>query len=370
MHIMHFWQNHALYVKNVIIFIIRVLKLLVMQGKYILLALIVVLITFPPAGASLNKIAAGAPVFIGESNVDLTSALDNCRIIAWWPAGSDTSRPAAKNITLRPLNEISPALSHYTFTPAEYGGYNGTWYCEEKKPLKAVFSVLDPQVRIRVWDLSNDVDVTGTTVLSAANVTYRIDTNLNTALQLKYRPDLTPADTFWSVKLFDPAGRSFTNIYTGSSGAPDTVILTLDNTPFISSSPYYWGKGTVWNRASRGPQGDFVYPPGKYLFTASQNLNGMQGTYKSAGITNVEGKLTSSADVTFLPYQVITQTPTPAAPVSTPEATLSPEVTGTTTLPEPASTPEPVKTTYAAVPVWLALAGLGVAAALIVRRMQ
>jgi hypothetical protein len=359
------------YLKNVIIFIIRVLKLLVMQGKYILLALVILLVIIPPGGASLNKITAGAPVFIGETNVDISRSLDNCRVIAWWPDGADTSKPPGKNITLRALNEISDTINHYSFTSAEYGDYTGTWYCEEKKPLKAVFVVKKPEVKIRVWDRGNDKDVTGMTIPSTANVTYRIDTNLDSAMDLRYRPDITPADSFWTVKLTNPAGLSVTNIYTGSYGAAGTVILTLDSAPRVTRSPYLWESGSVWNRASRNIQGELVYPPGTYTFTASQNLNGMQAAYKAAGITDTEGSVTSRADVTFTQAPLVTTTPTAVVPsVTTPAAAepVPPEITYSSTPVSPTAvttTPVPVKTTYQPLPEWIALAGVGIAAAFV-----
>lgn len=341
-----------------------------MQGKYILLASFILLALIVPAGASTNKIIAGAPVFIGETNVDITRALDNCRIIAWWPEGADTSRPAAKNMTLRPLNEVTDALNHYSFTSAEYEKYPGTWYCEEKKPLKAVFVVTEPRLTIRVWDLDNDKDVSGQTVPSTTNVTYRIDTNLDSALQWKYRPDVTPADSIFTVKLVDPAGRSLANVFTGSSGAAGAVILPFESAPLVSTSPYLWKGGSSWNRASRNAQGEEVYPMGTYVFTVSQNLDGMQASYKAAGITNTDGRLTSTANVTFVKAAMVVSTQAPVVSAemtgasATPEGTPSPEtsLTQIPATPLPA-TPVPEKTTYAPLPEGIALIGLFIAAA-------
>ncbi len=336
-----------------------------MQGKYILLVLILFLLTVIPSGGITTKIVAGAPVFIGESNVDITRALDNCRIIGWVPEGFEPTMPAAKNITLRSLNEYSPVMSKYTFSPSDYSGYAGTWYCEERQPHDTVFVVHEPEVKMSVWDIDANKDVTGTTVPTTANVTYHIDTNMDVALQLKYRLELTPADGFYTVKLSDPNQMSVTNIYTGSYGAPDTVILTLDTSPYISSSPYIWKSGGSWDLQARNIQGDFVYPPGTYRFTVSQNLNKMQDVYKSEGITDTEGKLTSTAEITFVQPTWVTSTPSQVTPKETPAETVTPEITGSpvtapTTQPP---TPVPVPTTYAPLPEWIALAGFGIAAA-------
>jgi hypothetical protein len=334
----------------------------------------VFLVIMPLGEASTKKISVGAPVFIGETDLDITSALDNCRIISWWPEGADTSQPAGKTITLRALNEISPAMSHYTISPGEYGNSTGTWYCAERKPLKTVFVVQDPKVAIRVWDLNNNTDVSGTTVPMTANVTYRIETNLDTALQLKYRPELNPADSFWTVKLTDPTGNGITNIFTGTYGAADTIILTLDSNPLITSSPYLWRSGSDWNRASRSAQGGLIYPPGTYTFTVSQNLNGMPGEYQSAGITDTDGKLTNSAKITFASAAGVTSIPTAEITTETTEVANIPETTVTETVPpidEPEMpTPVPEKTTYAPLPGWIVLAGLGIAAVFAARQRR
>jgi hypothetical protein len=337
-----------------------------MQGKYILLVLVLLLLTVMPSAGSTTRIISGAPVFVGESNIDLTRALDNCRIIGWWPEGTEPSFPAVKNITLRPLNEVSSALSKYTFSPAEYRNYTGTWYCEERQPFKPVFVVQEPEIRIRVWDIDADRDVSGETIPSTANVTYRIDTNTDAALQVKYRPELTPADGFMKVLLTDPSGKRVTNIYTANYGAPGNVILTVDEAPYITKSPYiwnFWKGGSFWNRAARNIQGDLVYPPGTYRFTASQNLNRMAESYSAAGITDTDGKLTSTAAITFAPVAVITTTPAAAVtpPAPTLPATMPEPVPVTTTGTPVPPTPVPTKTVYQPLPAWIALAALALA---------
>jgi cell division septation protein DedD len=267
-------------------------------------------------------------------------------------------------------------LSRYTFSPGEYGNATGTWYCEEKKPQKPVFIVTEPQVAIRVWDLDSGTDVSGTTIPVTANITYRIETNIDTALQLKHRPDLTPADSFWTVRLTDPTGRGLSNIYTGSYGAASTQILSFDSAPLVASSPYDWRSGSAWNRASRNAQGGLIYPLGTYTFTVSQNLNGMEAVYKSAGITETGGKLSHSTQVTFVAEPVVTSTPAVSPPPKTPQPgetapTTQPAQTTPVETTHPALEPEPPvpeRTTYAPLPGWIVLASLLVAGAYVAYR--
>lgn len=346
-----------------------------MQGKYILLILIFLLFTILPSGAITTKIVAGSPVFIGETNVDLTRALDNCRIIGWVPEGSSPTMPAAKNITLRPLNEISSVLSKYTFSPADYSGYTGAWYCEERAPYKTVFVVHEPELKISVWDLDADKDVTGMTVPSTGNVTYRIDTNMDVALQHKYRLELTPADSFYTVKLTDPSGKNVANIYSANYGAPDMVVETLESQPYITSSPHtwnFWKAGGSWNRQARNIQGDLVYPPGTYQFTVTQNLNKMQDAYRAAGITDTEGKLTSTAGITFVqPAIAVPETTLPVAEVTTaPGPTLTADIPATAPATAEPVPEETTKAVYQPLPAWIVLAALGAAGAVAVLKKR
>jgi Domain of unknown function (DUF3821) len=345
---------------NVIIFIIRVLKLLFMYGKYFFLALVVIMAVSFPAAGSLTKIAAGAPVYIGEQNLDISSGLQGCHVIGWWPEGGDLTATPSKTVTVIPSVEDSDIAFSYTIDPKIFSGYAGTWYCVDKKPLRAVFELREPQLVIRVMDLDSNKDITGKTVPLTANITYRIETNLDAALQYRYRPEITPADTFFAVNMTDPRGRDLFLLYTGSYGKSDTHTLSINGHPFISASPYDWKEGSQWNRMSRNAQGDYLYPTGTYTFTVTQNLNHMQEMYTSSIPEDRTGHLDSSAAVTFspaesTPVQIITVTPA-GSRVTT---TGSPQVT---TL--PVMTDIPVRTTYSPLPLWVAAAGLAIAIAI------
>ena len=243
---------------NVIIFIIRVLKLLFMHGKYFFLTFAFILVLVSPVAGSLTKITAGSPVYIGEQNLDISAGLQGCRVIEWYEPGANMSGPAQKNVTIIKTLEDSNIAFSYTISPDIYSGYEGTWYCEGKRPLRPIFEVLKPQISVRFWDLDKDADVTGQTIPVTANITYRIDTNLDKALQLNNRPDMTSLDSIYSVTLTDPANQSLQTIYTGSYGKADTVGLPVEQKPIIKESPYYWRHGSSWDRTARNIQGDTV----------------------------------------------------------------------------------------------------------------
>ena len=353
---------------NVIIFIIRVLKLLFMHGKYFFLAFALIMVLASPAAGSLTKITAGAPVYIGEQNLDISAGLQGCRVIDWWDVGADTDAPPQKNITIIKTLDDSNIAFGYTISPEVYSGYTGTWYCEGKQPLRAVFEVLQPQITVRFWDLENDADVTGKTIPVTANITYRIDTNLDKALQLRYRPDMTSLDSFYNVSLVDPGNKVLFSVYTGSYGKTDAHGLLFDSNPIITASPFFWKDGSAWDRTSRNIQGDLISPLGTYTITVNQNLNNMQELWEQTTPENQAGVLESSATVTFIkPASTPVQTVSVPVTASSGTVTTAPPVPPTAplktaTLP-PTRTPVPTKTTYAPLPLWVVVAALGIALA-------
>ncbi|MDO8874370.1 MAG: DUF3821 domain-containing protein [Methanoregula sp.] len=337
-----------------------------MQGKYLFITFCVIFLLIAPAAASLNKIAAGSPVFIGEKNVDISSSLDGCRIIAWWQNGTSPSGSPVKNITLFEINSESDNIYHFNFSPEIFTGYTGTWYCDDKQPNFPVLELRNPQISLKVWDLDLDRDVTGMTIPRATNITYRIDTNLYPALNYLNRPNSNPSDGFFTVKLTDPLKRNIPNIYTGSYGLANTLILPFENNPYVTSSPYLWKNGNVWDHAARNIQGDMIYPPGTYSFTLTQNLNNMLESYAEGG----EGKTRSSATITFLAPEPLVEPTTSVTVVTTlPEVTISaPAITVTATAIQTSPTVTK-KTTYTPLPGWIALLGIGIVGFLaIVRR--
>jgi hypothetical protein len=330
-----------------------------MQGKYCVLAFFVILLCAAPVAGITATITAGAPVYIGESNLDISKALNGCHTIAWWQKGTNTSAPPEKNITLYEINTVSEKIYHYTISPEIFTSYPGTWYCVDKKPLKVVFEVLEPHLDIKVWDLDRDQDVSGNSVPVSANITYRVDTNLYQALKPLNRPDVTPSDSFFTVSLTDSYGQSISNLFTGSAGNPKTQILPFEKQPFITVSPFYWKNGKDWNRSARNAKGEPLYPAGTYTFTISQNLNHLQETYRSSGITDLEGKITQTKTITFIKETTLLVTPVNTQPVLTTIPGITPFSSTTMSITTvPASSPITKTTTYTPLPEWITLLGI------------
>lgn len=148
--------------------------------------------------------------------------------------------------------------------------------------------------------MDNDEDVTGQTISLTSNITYRIDTNLDKALQGKYRPEMTSLDSFYTTSLMDPGNKVLSSVYTGSFGKTGSQVLIVDRNPILSASPYFWKDGGMWDRTSKNKQGDLIYPLGTYTITVNQNLNKMQELWASATPENRAGVLDASAAVTFI----------------------------------------------------------------------
>ena len=338
---------------NVIIFIIRVLKLLLMNYRLSLLVVLLIGMIALPASASLTKVTSGTPVFIGEVGLDISSGLLGSRQIAWWPAGNDTSTPPGK------ILDITGDIHSYNITLSDYSGFEGTWYTFDRKPSVPVFEVKKPEFTLRVWDLDHDCDVTGQTVPQSTRITYRIDTNLYPVLNKYNRPDVTSLDLYFDVGLKAPNRKDILSIYTGSAGLKDTVILPMDNKPFIKTSPYFWRDGGNWNHTARGGgTGDMLYPQGTYTFTASQNLNNMRNYYGDTEGVTISGpkRITFIADQPTA-QQTITATTASTAATITPSAIETEVVTVITTA---IQTKKPTWTSTP-LPAWITLIGLGMA---------
>jgi hypothetical protein len=356
-------------------FIIRVLKLLSMQRKYCLFALVVIFMCTAPVAASLSIIASGAPVYIGESNLDISRALAGCHTIAWWKNGTDTSAPPNKNITLVDITSLSDTASqklyHYAISPEIFANYTGKWYCEDKKPSFVVFEVVEPSLDINVWDLDHNQDVSGKTIPSSTNITYRIDTNMGPALKAVYRPDINPTDSFYTVSLTNPLGMAIGNLYTGSAGNKNTLIVPFDNNPYITASPYYGKGGKDWNHTARNKNAEPLYPLGTYTYTVNQNLNNMKDTYSSLNNPANTGKITQTATVTFVQADTPVATPVITQPVMTTLPVTTETISQTVETTEiPASSPVPVKTTYSPLPAWIALLGIVVAGLFVIPKKR
>ena len=340
-----------------------------MNRYRILVFLCALLILAVPVSANLHKIAAGAPVFIGERDLDISSGMNGHSVMAWWANGTDNSGTPDKTITIS-----TDDMTKFSISPEVFTGYTGKWYTHDKAPNVLVFDVMEPRIDLKIWDVTNDRDVTGQSVPMSTKITYRIDTNLYLAGKYVSRPDYNPSDLlFFTVKLTKPNGLPLTQIYTGSVGGKDTQILYIETNPVITSSTYLWSAGKDWDRNARSTDGSIIYPAGTYTFSVTQNLNSMTDSYSTSDTAARIGKVTSGdKTITFI-EEVLTNTPTVAPQLTTAALTMvtqpptSPPVTPVKTVITTTTKPTP-KPTYQPLPEWLSVLGVGIGALVFICR--
>lgn len=312
-----------------------------MQYRSVLVLIILCMLVSVPASADLEKVAKGATLYVGETNVDLSSALDGGRQIAWFAPGNTTDDPADIILTFTESDAFS-----FNISPEIFSNRTGTWYKYYPKPRIPLFSVAKPSFSLSVWDLDHNRDVTGQPVPRSTNVTYRIDTNMYTVYNTLQRPDNNPQDTFIDVTLTGPTGKPINSIYTASAGSSGVLIYPVEEHPVVKASPYYWKYGGVWNHSAKGYDGTVLYPLGTYTFAATQNLDNMEFYYGTSSSIIASGPKT----VTFVADEPAVVTTTTSTEVTVPGTTRTSEQTPSEAV-MAATTTKTVKPTWTSTPL-------------------
>ena len=104
----------------------------------------------------MNIINPGNMVFIGEQGLDITAVMLTDTQIGWWASGASVSTSSPSQIVTI-SNPGSFSVSPFLFSP-----YLGTWYrlSSSGRADGSAFTVVDPQLDLRVEDTSVNVDVT------------------------------------------------------------------------------------------------------------------------------------------------------------------------------------------------------------------
>ena len=169
----------------------------------------------PPLPGSLMKISSGALVFIGEQNLDISSGLQGCRIIGWWENGTGHVRHSARNVTIIKSLDDSDIAFRYSIDPGIYSGNTCPVTARTKNPSGLSSPYSDPNfpsgsgtlIKTRIFpegrSLSPPISRTTWKRTFTRHSRYR------------YRPDITPLDSFFTVTLTDPWGRESQSLYSG-----------------------------------------------------------------------------------------------------------------------------------------------------------
>jgi hypothetical protein len=264
-----------------------------------IIAILVFLMAIMTVTASQATIPLSGTVFIGEQGLDITAtgASSGDRLVWYGPGGSTSNAPSA-------LITVSEPADFY-ISPVLFGERTGPWFIETGNTL--AFFVQEPQISVRVFDLSAGFDITKDTVWVRRGdaVGFQIETNVAV---LATRPGSSGAPV--TIRIRSPSGV----MYSAVNGYQLEDIL-------ISSSPF--STGPVWFT------GD--YEPGYYTVWAESTGNDMNDNYPR------EGK-TYSQKVTFLLQSVNPLITTDKTPVVTTVPTLPPTTTVTTLSPTTSET--------------------------------
>jgi hypothetical protein len=257
-------------------------------------AIFLVLNLAPPVSAELTKINPGGIVFIGEEGLDISTAVGSYNQIAWWVPTMSLSDAPVKVIAVSNKNAFMVA-------PADFVGYYGNWYVytgsSPPPSTSPALIVQDPALDIKVWDLDINSDVSGRSAPLGERLSFRVDTNMYSALNPSYRPNLNSAtDGFITIKVKNENNALMDALY-----ITDSTSGSLLN-QYIDVQPWFWGgaTGTSWGTGLIGSNNQYRYPAGTYTISAESTLNNMKNNYKIAGADYTGKTISQSKTITLV----------------------------------------------------------------------
>jgi hypothetical protein len=304
-------------------------------GEAIVLAVMVLLAVLPVSAATINatRIYPGAMVFVGESGLDITNAMQapgTASMIAWFPSTAQQTATVPEKVI-----DVSANNRSFYVNPADFATRTGNWYCWSFGQIvgdsAVAFIVMDPQIDVKVWDLNQNKDVSGKSAPVGERLTFRVDTNgyaiANPAMRSSILQPSWNSVSNGSYYGFDPAtgaplpktpegfidikvktaqGNTLFALYSASVTDASSKAIPLIGM-WVNSAPWFWGNATFgyyWNTSSLDEIGQKVYPAGTYIVYAEFNINSMKDNYKNAG-ADYTGKTVSEArTITLVPDTV------------------------------------------------------------------
>ncbi len=290
-----------------------------------LIALVaLVLVAVLPVSATYydinNTIQKGAVVYIGEQQLNIAPAInampatDNA--IGWWASAAALSS-TSPTVSI-PLSSITS--NSFYVSSAQFSGYTGNWYGVTTAgsigdtTTGAIFNVQDPSVAVDVWDITAGTTVTSGTSIQGDALTFRINTNLQSALAGSRSMDAAEIAAMAAgknaggnidIKVNSASGNTYVSLFNGSG--LNTSSITSQN---VTSALWFWGtyQGAVptssninysWATGAVDSSGQLAYPAGVYTVVAQSRLNGMYDNYLNGGATYTGKTISQPATVTL-----------------------------------------------------------------------
>lgn len=305
----------------------------------ILIAVTLGFLLCPIVNGAITTISPGNTVFIGEQGLDVTAAMEGDTQVGWWASAASIA-DSSPSITVPVTSPTSFAIS-----PSTFGSYTGAWYhiSPSGKANGSAFTVMDPQLSIKVEDTSVSVDVTNKWVPTDDEIRFRIESNLVSIGQRSGGPTVPI-----TIKVQDPSGGTFSSLLNKAGTSTSLVDMAL------TSSPQY--TNAIWDTGQRS-----AYPPGTYKIWVECNVNSMKDNYNVVGKTvsqtvTVQNQdhnplitgnypattttTTKTSAITTVPTTTKTPAPVTSVPivVTTPAATMTPTNPVTQTATQPPAT--------------------------------
>lgn len=227
-----------------------------------LMVLVSVAVGSASAGAYATNISVGDTLFVGESGLCIGAPLGSTSKLAWFSAGSapGTDEPAI-------VYTVSTTGSFYV-QPGMFSAYEGTWYnYTDVSNVGLAFYVYNPTLELAIYNSDSTDDITGQKVITGDNVTFRLNTNLNSLFD---RGNETPAQNSngIDINVMTPTGATLTGLVNASQGTTTLTGLHPDN------SLYYVLNNDL--SASIWQLNISQYSAGTYEVVAKCNVNSMK----------------------------------------------------------------------------------------------
>lgn len=292
-----------------------------------------------PVSAELQTINKDTPIFIGESNLDISNAASSGNTLGWYASGSTVANPDY-------AFEI-PSANPFYVDQDRYLGRTTIWYIISRTGNiitkgDPVFSVQDPQISVAIWDFKKSKDITDQPIVRGDHIGVKVITNMYVVTNTQNRPNAdSSTDGFINIKIQKPSGEVITDLVRGTS---DTSTPTTTLNQYVTSQPWYFGTASnYWVTDAKDSSGQYLYPSGTYTIWAESELNNMIDNYRYAGFDYTGKTISKSRTITIIDVPVSTQTSTSSTPTltstSTYTSTPTPAITTTITTLQTSSVP-------------------------------
>ncbi|WP_321505189.1 MEMAR_RS02690 family S-layer glycoprotein [uncultured Methanoregula sp.] len=306
----------------------------------IALALFVLVAVMPVSAAYTNTssyINRSATVYIGEQGLNVTPALmyntyssydgtfgpvaggadATAGTIGWWASAANLG-----NTNPTTTVQLAGQSNLFTVSTGSFVGFTGNWYLvnqsTQRAMVPAIFTVADPTLTLKIWDFTQNTDMTGKSVPQGEALGFGIETNMWSALDARYRSPVYNStatidtiggnkvtDGYINILVKDESGTTYVKLWNSNlvSGCVTTAVSIQQQN--VSTQPWTWGAQTKpvmteqnWSTAAM-INGQYAYPVGTYTVTAESKLNNMKDNYKNAG-ADYTGKTVSATQTITL----------------------------------------------------------------------